>query len=52
MLFSDMQGGKGLVRKPGSTTGDDSGVIIGGGKSIDTIIDLSQLNSLENKALV
>ncbi|HHU21070.1 MAG TPA: hypothetical protein GXZ51_01305 [Acholeplasma sp.] len=52
MLFSDMQGGKGLVRKPGGTTGDDSGVIIGGGKSIDTIIDLSQLNSLENKALV
>lgn len=52
MLFSDMYGGKGLINKPGGSSGNSGGVVIGEAKSIDTIIDLNELDTLEDKALV
>ena len=52
MLFSDMYGGKGLINKPGGSSGNSGGVVIGEAKSIDTIIDLEKLDTLEDKALV
>lgn len=52
MLFSDMYGGKGLINKPGGSSGNSGGVVIGEAKSIDTIIDLNELHTLEDKALV
>ncbi|HOF43105.1 MAG TPA: hypothetical protein PLE44_00740 [Bacilli bacterium] len=52
MLFSDMYGGKGLINKPGGSSGNSGGVVIGEAKTIDTIIDLNELDTLEDKALV
>jgi hypothetical protein len=52
MLFSDMYGGKGLINKPGGSSGNSGGVVIGEAKSIDTIIDLNELDTLEDNALV
>lgn len=52
MLFSDMYGGKGLINKPGGSSGNSGGVVIGEAKTIDTIIDLNELHTLEDKALV
>lgn len=52
MLFSDMYGGKGLINKPGGSSGNSGGVVIGEAKSIDTIIDLNELDTSEDKALV
>ncbi len=52
MLFSDMYGGKGLINKPGGSSGNSGGVVIDDAKTIDTIIDLNELDTLEDKALV
>lgn len=52
MLFSDMYGGKGLINKPGGSSGNSGGVVIGEATSIDTIIDLNELDTLEDNALV